>query len=258
MVTPNKLEIIPISFGLVALAATPFIDASLKILLLLAVTLILASAVSYRLLLTAQLVVLIIVVYGWAYIWPSGYPFFLAGPLVIYFAVVFTIRPLGSFQRWLRFDNLELSTLILIVLTVLVSATGLLLWYISANPDISVWFSTMPKWQPLWLIPLGVDFALLNAAIEELMFRGIILRSLDTVLGEVRISIAVQAIIFGAIHFEGIPSGWFGVGLATMYGVLLGIVRRRAQGLLAPFTAHVFADLVIFAILFHSIARNGS
>src|SRR5437762_2523301 len=38
-------------------------------------------------------------------------------------------------------------------------------------------------------------------------------------------------------------------GLAAVYGVLLGALRRRAGGLLAPWTAHVLTDLAIAGIV---------
>ena len=37
--------------------------------------------------------------------------------------------------------------------------------------------------------------------------------------------------------------------MATVYGLMLGIIRRRSQGIFAPYMTHVFADAVIFVIL---------
>ncbi|WP_437619116.1 hypothetical protein [Sorangium sp. So ce1151] len=48
---------------------------------------------------------------------------------------------------------------------------------------------------------------------------------------------------------NGFPSGAVGVGLAAIYAVMLGVLRRRAGGLLALCVAHVAADLTIFALL---------
>jgi len=41
-----------------------------------------------------------------------------------------------------------------------------------------------------------------------------------------------------------------GVPLATAYGVMMGALRLRSKGLLAPWVAHVAADLTIVAIRF--------
>lgn len=40
-----------------------------------------------------------------------------------------------------------------------------------------------------------------------------------------------------------------GVALAAVYGLMMGALRLRANGLLAPWLAHLGADLVIAAIL---------
>ena len=54
---------------------------------------------------------------------------------------------------------------------------------------------------------------------------------------------------FGALHVRGFPRGWAGVGLATIYGVMTGGIRRRSGGMLAPWVAHVFTDIVIAGIV---------
>ncbi len=59
----------------------------------------------------------------------------------------------------------------------------------------------------------------------------------------------LQAIPFGLLHLNGTPSGWLGVGMAFVYGLMLGSIKRRSQGMLAPFMTHVFADLTIFSML---------
>ncbi len=93
-------------------------------------------------------------------------------------------------------------------------------------------------------------FALLNAAIEEAAYRGVVLASLDVALGPGVAAIVVQAMAFGALHAHGgFPRGAAGVGLACLYGLALGALRRRAGGLLAPWIAHVLTDLVIYGIV---------
>ncbi len=50
------------------------------------------------------------------------------------------------------------------------------------------------------------------------------------------------------MHLHGFPRGWSGVVLASIYGVMMGALCRRARGLLAPWAAHLFADLAIVAV----------
>jgi membrane protease YdiL (CAAX protease family) len=94
-----------------------------------------------------------------------------------------------------------------------------------------------------------VVFAMLNGALEELVYRGVLLSALDAALGASALSLALQAIAFGAMHIHGFPSGAAGVGLASIYGLMLGLVRRQARGMLGPWLAHVLADVTIGAIL---------
>jgi membrane protease YdiL (CAAX protease family) len=102
---------------------------------------------------------------------------------------------------------------------------------------------------PVWLIALGgLIFAIANAAVEEMLFRGAILHHLGHAFG-VWPAVAVQAVAFGLLHLHGYPYGPVGVALATVYGLLLGVVRLRSNGLLAPWVAHVVADSVIFVFI---------
>jgi len=39
------------------------------------------------------------------------------------------------------------------------------------------------------------------------------------------------------------------VALAAVYGLMLGAMRLRSGGLLAPWIAHVLTDLVIFVLI---------
>ncbi|HYX72145.1 MAG TPA: CPBP family glutamic-type intramembrane protease, partial [Nitrososphaera sp.] len=62
--------------------------------------------------------------------------------------------------------------------------------------------------------------------------------------------VVIQAGSFAAFHYlAGFPNGVFGLAMVFVYGFMLGVLRRRSRGLLAPWIAHVLADIVIFAIL---------
>jgi hypothetical protein len=92
-------------------------------------------------------------------------------------------------------------------------------------------------------------FAMLNAAVEEAAYRGVFLHALDRSLGPGFAALLLQALAFGAIHIRGFPRGWPGVGLACIFGLLMGVIRRRAGGMFAPWIAHVFTDVVIAGIV---------
>jgi membrane protease YdiL (CAAX protease family) len=186
---------------------------------------------------------------GKSCIWPPFWPFFLLGPLVVYGLVVTVTPSLRQSVGWLRAGKLDHFVWWLVILTVFISTAVLVLWFFALRPDLSQWRMAIPTWHPLLLLLLGVGFAVVNAAIEESIYRGILLHALDAAFGSGSLSAILQAIVFGFLHIRGIPNGWIGVGLATIYGLMLGFIRRRAQGMLAPFAAHVFADIVIFILL---------
>ena len=98
------------------------------------------------------------------------------------------------------------------------------------------------------LIAGGLIFSMVNAAVEEGAYRGVILHALDRSLGPGFAALLLQALAFGAIHIRGFPRGWLGVGLVVSTGCM-GVIRRRAGGMFAPWIAHVFTDVVIAGIV---------
>ena len=112
--------------------------------------------------------------------------------------------------------------------------------------------SRMPTWQ---LAAIGAVFATANAAVEEFLFRGAILHQLRYALG-VWPAVATQAAVFGIFHLHGYPYGPIGVALATTYGLLLGAIRLRSNGLLAPWLAHVAVDSLIFVFIVQATSQT--
>jgi hypothetical protein len=51
------------------------------------------------------------------------------------------------------------------------------------------------------------------------------------------------------MHVHGFPRGVSGVVLAGAWGGMLGKLRQRAGGLLAPVLAHIVADATIASII---------
>lgn len=178
------------------------------------------------------------------------YPLTLLVPLVVYGITTAAFPSLRHSMRWLRAGKLNSDALVLVLATAVVSGLGLVGWYLLLKPDISPHLAQMPKLS-VWALPfVAVGFALLNAAMEEFVFRGIVMQSLDSAVGVGYASITIQAILFGLFHYvAGFPNGGSGLVMACVFGFMLGVLRRRSEGLLAAWMAHVLADIVIFAIL---------
>jgi len=132
---------------------------------------------------------------------------------------------------------------------VVTSAVALVGWYLLVQPDLSDAVARIPQVPFFVLILGGIGFALINALGEEFVWRGFGTHALEQAGVHVGVASVIQAVSFGLIHIHGFPHGWIGVGLATIYGVMMGLLRWLSGGLLVPWMAHVAADLVIFAVL---------
>jgi hypothetical protein len=91
-------------------------------------------------------------------------------------------------------------------------------------------------------------FSVVNAALEELVFRWILYEALFAECGAT-VAIAVTAVLFGMGHTRGYPPGLAGVVLSGGYGVMLGLLRLWAGGLGLVVASHVCADATIFGLL---------
>jgi membrane protease YdiL (CAAX protease family) len=174
-------------------------------------------------------------------------------PLVIILAVYGLIVRWWPWLRassgWLRRGRVDRTSWTLIAAFVGASAISLVLWRFWTDADLTSFRSFVPN-VPIWVIPIGIiAFASLNAAFEEIVWRGVLMYSLEAAIGPGRVAWILQGIGFGIWHYEGFPSGWVGVGLATIFALMMGALRMRGRGMLAPWIAHVFADVTIFILV---------
>jgi membrane protease YdiL (CAAX protease family) len=180
------------------------------------------------------------------HVWPLRF----LVPLLVYALVVTGISRYRRPVSWMRIGRFDRNIRLLVSASVVLSGLGLTIWFLLINPDANVYAARIPEMPP-WLLPLsGIVFALVNGAMEEVAFRGIILDSLDYTFGAGTASILLQAVMFGAMHYrQGFPNGFTGVVLAAVFGFLLGLLRRKSTGIFVPWAVHVFADIVIFVIV---------
>ncbi len=85
---------------------------------------------------------------------------------------------------------------------------------------------------------------------EELFFRGLLLRSLQTRLGAAG-AVAVQALLFGMVHAQP-TQGWQNVSIIAttgLLGVLLGFLAQHFRRLGPGMATHFFFNLVAVAVL---------
>jgi membrane protease YdiL (CAAX protease family) len=97
------------------------------------------------------------------------------------------------------------------------------------------------------LVP-AIVFALANATMEEVAYRGALLRWLTPSAGVVN-ALALQAFVFGLAH--GVGTDFIGSPLPVMAataaaGLALGALALRTRSLLLPIAIHVALDIPVF------------
>ena len=178
------------------------------------------------------------------------FPVILALGLLGYAGVVRGVPWLRGTATWARWGSFDAGVCLLSVGAWLLAAVALLSWYLLLHPNIADIVKAYVPPLPLGLlIAGGLIFAMLNAAVEEATYRGVFLHALDRSLGPGFAALLLQAVAFGAIHIRGFPRGWLGAGLACIFGLFMGVIRRRGGGMFAPWVAHVFTDVVIAGIV---------
>jgi membrane protease YdiL (CAAX protease family) len=181
---------------------------------------------------------------GTWYIWPA----YLLVPILVA-GLLGSLTGFGrDFLEAARVGRLGRSEWIVIALVALVAGIALIGWVELLQPDLGRLRAMLPQWPLIGLLAAGLTFSVFNALFEELIWRGILLDWLRTFMSPAA-AVLIQAISFGAAHYMGFPSGFVGSGLAAVYGVMLGALTVRANGLLAPIIAHIAADAVIFAVV---------
>lgn len=181
-------------------------------------------------------------------------------PFLLMVIIFLPFKKLRKELDWFRAGSMDRFTVGLTLLTGVVSTIALNLWgYWSDNMDRSISFATPFASQPKYVI-FGLIvpiFAIVNAFSEEVIFRGVLQNSLDKIFGERNwVTHVLQAAAFAIVHFAGgFPNGKIGYLMVFVYGLMLGYLRMRSKGMLAPYLAHVLADLTIGYFLFLQALR---
>ncbi|MEX0625863.1 MAG: CPBP family intramembrane glutamic endopeptidase [Chloroflexota bacterium] len=126
-----------------------------------------------------------------------------------------------------------------------IGAAAVLLGPILAKPFFGP-ISPMPA-DLLSLVP-ALAFAIANASMEEVAYRGALLRWLTPITGAAS-ALALQALVFGLAHGAG--TDFIGSPLPVMAataaaGLILGAIALRTRSLLLPIAIHVALDIPVF------------
>jgi membrane protease YdiL (CAAX protease family) len=177
--------------------------------------------------------------------WPLALLVVLAG----YGAYLASFPRARQTARFWRRGTLDRTAVAWMVLFSAAAAIALVAWRFGASVDMARYRHFVPAGFPTWALFVGVvPLAIINAFFEELMCRGIVWQACEEAFGGFA-ALIVTSLGFGLWHYRGFPSGMLGIALATVYGLMMGLVRMRTRGLLGPFVAHVLADVVIYTMV---------
>jgi membrane protease YdiL (CAAX protease family) len=178
----------------------------------------------------------------------NRWPFAQAIPALGYAGLLMFLPGFRKSAQWLRVGKLNSHAIIASAVVSVISATALVTWALASHPDFHRFAERIPVGGLLSTILGGLVFAVLNATMEEVAWRGVILDALEARAGMV-VAVLLQGIAFGIGHWSGIPGGPVGVILASLYGITFGVLRKYEDGLLLCIAAHICADTTIYCLV---------
>lgn len=150
-----------------------------------------------------------------------------------------------------RLVQRDLVELVLVLIVCVVAGIGCwaALVFLSAKIDIEWayrhWHLIVPSsfdnadWLPSWLILQGITIVVLGPIVEEIVFRGFVLRRLRARY-RLGIAIMVSSLIFGAFHFN---QGFLG---SFVNGIVYAILAVKFASLYAPIIVHGAYNAITF------------
>lgn len=106
------------------------------------------------------------------------------------------------------------------------------------------------------VVVLAIMIAVITPVVEELWFRGFLLRAVGKRYGA-PIAIVVSSLVFGAFHLQG--NGWedlYVIGLLAAFGAVLAVLVVKNEGRLGPaIVAHALNNGVTVLILLNGVIR---
>ncbi|MDN3405444.1 MULTISPECIES: type II CAAX endopeptidase family protein [unclassified Pseudoalteromonas] len=179
------------------------------------------------------------------------WPIHLLSPLMA-FVVIAYFR--GEKEYYLNLSNHKLKKGLLEGGAVLViSVSALFIWANSSASEIQYLKRMIPDLPAIQLAMAALGFALINAFLEEWMFRGVFQETLLKLKLSFSLATAIQATLFAIAHYKlGVPSGNIGLAMTFMYACALTLLVRKTGSLLVPILIHIFTDIAVFYLIVNS------
>lgn len=182
-------------------------------------------------------------------------------PFVISSLLILPFPQTRNSLSWFKKGKIKNLDFLLMIITALIAVIALIIWgFWSDNLGVEAELMKRLLVYPRWLVLIFAIpfFALINAFAEETIYRGVIQQALINVLNNRYVLIVMlQASAFAAAHVAfGFPNGKVGYLMTFGYACVLGYLRIRTKGILAPYITHVLADLVIGYFLYFMLLQS--
>ena len=177
---------------------------------------------------------------------PEGLAVAKVSSVILTVAVILTLMKVGGYGRrtmFLRRGRLGLGLLIGVVSFLVLTALAVM-----QAIDAGTTRETLRR-----IAPWALTFALTNAFMEELLFRGIFLSKLEPLVGKWQSNLLV-AIAFTAAHMQVGYTDDLPLFLGVLFVLALawGYVMQKTRSLLASVLFHAGADMLIMIAIFAS------
>ncbi|MCQ2737308.1 MAG: CPBP family intramembrane metalloprotease [archaeon] len=101
---------------------------------------------------------------------------------------------------------------------------------------------------PIYVLMYFLAVVILSPIVEELLFRGIILRKLNTDYNfSIPFAILISSLLFGLCHSFG------GILSAFVFGICMSVLYLKTKNILVPILAHTLNNLISFILAFTRI-----
>lgn len=181
------------------------------------------------------------------FVWPIHLIF----PLIAFVAISYFS---DEKEYYLNLTALKLNKGVLeggIVLIISVSA--LFIWANTSSSELEPLRRMIPDSSAIQLVFVALGFALINAFLEEWLFRGVFQETLLKLNLNFSLATFIQATLFAIAHYKlGVPSGSIGFAMTFIYACALTFLVRKTGSLLVPILAHIFTDIAVFYLIVNS------
>lgn len=215
------------------------------------------------------LVVLLLTLLPWPAVWLGMYHWHsLVDTFILYHGVCLLPAAIWGRRLWqgaVRLPTRRQVALILAAMLAMVPLSLLLYaligkWLFDVHSVMSV--VTKDGFRAIWLLPVGLYFVPVNATLEELFWRGVVLNELRGVHG----AALVLAEIWTALTFAGwhylvlrllLQPGWAELSVLVILGagVLLSWMYRVTRSIIVPILWHALVFDLALIVVFGAIIR---